>query len=158
MVKRNDPIAEKIKNLLEKQPLAVLATQGDGQPYTSLMAYAFTEDLRFLVFATAMSTRKHRNIIGESRVALLVDDRSNNEEDFQNAAALTIVGEASEVNPDERDLYCGLYLRRHPALKTFLASPSTVFFKIDVHNYLLVSRFEDVVEYKIKNEEGGLIL
>jgi len=154
MVNRDDTVLEEIKNLLEKQPLAVLATQGGGQPYTSLMAYAFTEDLRFLVFATAMSTRKHRNITGESRVALLVDDRSNNGEDFQNASALTIIGEACEVGLDERDYYCGLYLKRHPPLETFLASPSTVFFKIEVYNYLLVSRFEDVVEYQIKDEKA----
>ena len=154
MVKRDDAVAREIKDLLEKQPLAVLATQGDGQPYTSLMAYAFTEDLRFLMVATAMSTRKHKNIMGESRVALLVDDRSNNGEDFQNAAALTIVGEAFKVGLDERDYYCDLYLKRHSSLETFLASPSTVFFKIEVYNYLLVSRFEDVVEYQIKDEKA----
>lgn len=153
MLKRNDAVSGKIEKLLGKQKLAVLATQGDGQPYTSLMAYAFTEDLLFLVFATAMSTRKHRNITGESRVALLVDDRSNNGEDFENAAALTIVGKAFEVGLDERDYYSGLYLKRHPSLETFLASPSTAFFKIEVHNYLLVSRFEDVVEYQIKEEK-----
>jgi len=156
MVKRNDVVAVGIKTLLEKQPLAVLATQGNGQPYTSLMAYAFTEDLRFLVFATAMSTRKHRNIKEESRVALLVDDRSNNEEDFQNAVALTIVGEACEVGLDEREYYSSLYLKRHPSLKLFLASPSTIFFKVEVHNYLLVSRFEDAVEYHIKDEKALL--
>ena len=157
MVKRNDAVVGEIKNLLARQPLAVLATQGDGQPYTSLMAYAFTEDLQFLVFATAMSTRKHSNIAGESRVALLVDDRSNNGEDFQNAVALTIVGEACEVGLGERDYYSGLYLKRHPSLETFLASPSTIFFKIEVHNYLLVSRFEDVVEYQIKDEKAGSV-
>ncbi len=97
MAKRDNTIAEEIKNLLERQPLAVLATQDNGQPYTSLMAFAFTEDLRFLVFATATSTRKYMNIIEESRVALLIDDRSNNGEDFQKASALTILGEACEV-------------------------------------------------------------
>jgi len=153
MVERNDSVAGDIKELLKRQPLAVLATQGDGQPYTSLMAYAFTEDLRFLVVATTMSTRKHRNIAGESRVALLVDDRSNNGEDFQNATALTVVGEACEVGLDESEYYSGLYLKRHPALETFLASPSTVFFKIEVHNFLMVSRFEDVVEYQMKDEK-----
>ncbi len=140
--------------MLERQPLALLATQGDGQPYTSLMTYAYTEDLRFLVVATAMSTGKHRNIAGESRVALLVDDRSNNVEDFQNATAFTVVGEACEVGIDQREHYSGLYLTRHPALETFLASPSTVLFKIEAHNYLLVSRFENVVEYQIKDEKS----
>lgn len=154
MVERNGTAVGDIKKLLESQPLAVLATQGDGQPYTSLMAYAFTEDLRFLVVATAMSTRKHRNIAGESRVALLVDDRSNNGEDFQNATALTVVGEAREVRLDEREYFSALYLKRHPSLETFLASPSTVVFKIEVHNYLMVSRFEDVTEHQMNNEKS----
>lgn len=151
MAKKEDIVSGEIKNLLERQLLGVLATQGDGQPHTSLMAYAFTEDLRFIVFATAMSTRKHRNITGESRVALLVDDRSNSGEDFQTAAALTIVGDAFEVGADERDYYHDLYLKRHPSLETFLAAPATVFFKVDVHNYLLVSKFKDVVEYQVKD-------
>lgn len=155
MAKREDTVLGEIKNLLERQLLGVLATQSDGQPHTSLMAYAFTEDLQFLVFATAMSTRKHRNIIGESRVALLVDNRSNSGEDFQTAAALTIVGEAFEVAVDERDYYRDLYLKRHPSLETFLAAPATVFFKVDVHNYLLVSSFKDVVEYQVKDVKAG---
>ena len=153
MIKRNDRAARDIGKLLKSQPLAVLATQGDGQPYTSLMAYAYTEDLRFLVVATTMSTRKHRNIAGESRVALLVDDRSNDGEDFQDATALTVVGEASEVGLDEREFFKSLYLKRHPLLEDFLASSSTVFFKIEVHNYLMVSRFQDVVEYQVKEEK-----
>jgi len=153
MVQRDNTVVGDIKDLLARQPLAVLATQGEGQPYTSLMAYAYTEDLRFLVVATTMSTRKHRNILGESRVALLVDDRSNNGEDFQNATAVTIVGEAFEVGQHEREYYSRLYLDRYPALENFLTSTSTVFLKIDVYNYLLVSKFEDVVEYQVKDEK-----
>ncbi|BHH85994.1 pyridoxamine 5'-phosphate oxidase family protein [Desulforhopalus sp. 52FAK] len=149
MIEKNDTVAEDIKKLLESQTFAVLATQGDGQPYTSLMAYAFTEDLRFLVVATAMSTRKYKNIAGESRVALLIDDRSNNGEDFQNATALTIMGEAREVSLEEREYFSDLYLKRHSPLETFLASSLTVFFKIEVNTYLLVSKFEDVVEYQM---------
>lgn len=152
MVVQGKEAVSRIKNLLEKQPLAVLATQGNGQPYTSLMAYAFTDDLRYILLATAMSTRKHRNILGESRVALLVDDRSNNEKDFEKAAALTITGEACETKPNEREDFTTLFLRRHPSLENFLGSPSTFFFKIEVHKYLLVSKFEEVVEYSVRSE------
>jgi heme iron utilization protein len=152
MTEHNDhDITTAIKELLVRQPLAVLATQGDGQPYTSLMAYAYTKDLRFIVVATAMSSRKHLNILDESRVALLVDDRSNNEEDFQNATALTIVGEACEIAQDEREAYCRIYLDRHPALETFLTSSATTLLKIAVHKYLLVSKFEDVREYNVED-------
>ena len=154
MIMKDDQMVNEIRALLEGQHLSVLATQGDGQPYTSLMAYSFTEDLRFILLATAMSTRKHRNIIGESRVALLVDDRSNNEEDLEKAAALTIIGEACDVETDEIDYYYDLYLERHPSLKSFLASSSTVFFKVKVQKYLLVSRFEEVVEYQVGDKSN----
>ena len=154
MATRDDGITEEIKNLLARQPLAVLATQGNSQPYTSLMAFAFTEDLWSVVFATSLSTRKYSNIKENSRVALLVDNRSNDGEDFQNASALTVLGEVCEVGLAEREYYSGLYLKRHPSLESFLAAESTVFLKMDVHTYLLVSKFENVVEYQIKDEKA----
>ncbi len=149
MISKDDSVVLEIKNLLQKQSLAVLATQGDSHPHTSLMAYAFTDDLRYLLFATSISTRKHQNIIGNSNVSLLVDDRSNITEDFQKAAALTILGKACDVDLANKDHYCSLYLNRHPTLKDFLASPSTAFLRVKVRSYQLVSRFEDVVEYQM---------
>lgn len=148
-------VVEKIKDLLVTQPLAVLATQGDDGPYTSLMAYAYTDDLRYLVVATAMSTRKHRNIVGESRVALLIDDRSNTGEDFQSAAAVTIVGKASVVEESEREFFDKIYIKRHPSLEGFLLSPDTAFLKVSVHNYLMVSKFQEVVEYQVGIDSVG---
>ena len=151
MTEVDNRVAGDIRKLLAQQPLAVLATQGDGQPYTSLMAYAYTDDLSVIVVATSMATRKHRNITGESRVALLVDDRSNSQGDFHKGLALTIVGEALEVADHERESYSELYLKRHPALTEFLLQPSTAFFKIEVQNYLLVSSFQEVVEYRVRS-------
>jgi len=48
----------KIRRLVDSQPFAVLCTQGQGQPYGSLVAYAPTEDLANAVFATSKATRK----------------------------------------------------------------------------------------------------
>ncbi len=148
MTSQKKRVESKIKELLENQNLAVLATQGDGQPYTSLMAYAFTDDLKNILLATAMSSRKHKNIVGESRVALLVDNRSNTNDDFQDAVALTIIGEACDVRLEERDHLRNIYLMRHPSLKMFLESSSTVFVQVKVQSYQLVSRFEETVEYQ----------
>ena len=53
----------------------------------------------------------------------------------------------------EQEYYSRLYLDRYPALENFLTSTSTVFLKIDVYNYLLVSKFVDVVEYQVKDEK-----
>jgi nitroimidazol reductase NimA-like FMN-containing flavoprotein (pyridoxamine 5'-phosphate oxidase superfamily) len=68
-------IQQKISSLLGSQQLAVLSTQREGQPYSSLMAFAFTSDLANIVVATAKSTRKHQNLTQESRVSLLIDNR-----------------------------------------------------------------------------------
>lgn len=143
---------ERIRALLDSQPLAVLSTQRDGQPYASLMAFAHTDDLTRIVVATGTSTRKHQNIIADSRVALMVDNRSNREEDFHEAAALTILGVASPVLSEERPVYEDLYLGRHPYLEKFLSSPTTTLFKVAVNHYLMVTRFQTVMEYHLDHE------
>lgn len=143
---------EQISALLSEQPLAVLSTQRNGQPYSSLMAFAHTDDLGEIVVATGKSTRKHQNINMDSRVSLLVDNRSNNEEDFHAAAALTILGVAKTIEDVERPVYERIYLERHPYLQKFLSSPTTTFIKIEVQHYLLVSRFQNVMEFHISDE------
>ncbi len=88
-----------LRKLLRSQPLAVLATQNQGQPYASLVAFASSDDLKSLYFATTRSTRKYANLSGDSRVAMLVDNRSNKASDFRWAMAATATGTAKEVDP-----------------------------------------------------------
>jgi len=149
-MKKNEALMRaQIDDLLSEQPLAVLSTQRNGQPYSSLMAFAHTSDLGVIVVATGKSTRKYQNIIRDARVSLLVDNRSNNEEDFHAAAALTVLGVAKNIESDERDALETIYLKRHPYLKKFLNAPTTSFIKIEVRSYLMVSRFQNVMEYRI---------
>lgn len=143
---------EKILQLLKDQKLAVLSTQRNGQPYSSLMAYAFTSDLKNILVATGKSTRKHQNIIQESRVSLLIDNRANSENDFHAAMALTVLGKAKIIEDTEREDYLELYRERHPYLEKFLDSPSTAFFRIMTYHYLLVTHFQSVMEYNIQDE------
>ena len=141
-----------LRDLMSKQKLAVLSTQRGGQPYSNLMAFAYTEDLRHLIVATGSATRKYQNIMENSRVSIMVDNRSNDEQDFHQATATTILGVAEPVDPRIKQHYQALYLKRHPYLDRFIASPTTQLFVITVHNYLIVSRFQDVVEYRINDE------
>ena len=53
-------VRERIRGLMAAQPFAVLCTQGGGQPYGSVIAYAFDPDLRSFVFGTPVATRKYR--------------------------------------------------------------------------------------------------
>jgi hypothetical protein len=76
-----------VRELLASQRLAVLSTETRGTPYSSLIVFAAAPDLTALVFATPRPTRKFSNLSENARVSLLVDNRSNREEDFAEATA-----------------------------------------------------------------------
>lgn len=139
-----------LKDLFASQRLGVLATCGRRQPYSSLVAFAATNDLKYLVFATTRATRKYANLSTESRVALLVDNRSNKDTDFHRAIAVTALGKAEEAKESERDRFLKLYLAKHPYLEDFVMSPTCALLKISVDKYHMVSRFQNVMELHMR--------
>ena len=147
-------LQSEIAELLLFQKLAVLATQSsEGSSYSSLIAFAATDDLQKIVFATPKATRKFANIKHNPRVSLLIDNRSNNEKDFHDAKAVTVMGAAERIDPDTSPSELkSLYLSKHPYLEDFLRSPSTAFIIISVRSYYLVSRFQEVMELHISYE------
>jgi len=137
-------IKQVISKLLESQHSAVLSTMEDRQPYSCLVAYAFTGDLKILIFATPKAKRKLANITAEPLISLLVDDRKNDPEDFHAASALTILGRAYAFGDSELAQYKALYLQRQPYLQDFADDPKTVFIKVEIDEYILVNRFQHV--------------
>ncbi|TFG70029.1 MAG: pyridoxamine 5'-phosphate oxidase family protein [Anaerolineales bacterium] len=61
-----------IQTLLASEPFAVLCTQGDGQPYGSVVAFAYDDLMTTFIFATPIETRKYRLLRECDRVALVV--------------------------------------------------------------------------------------
>ena len=139
-----------IIELFHSQPLAVLATQGSGQPYGSLVAFASTDDLKYLIFSTTRSTRKYANLSSDPRVAMLVDNRSNNPSDLRFARAVTGTGKVKEVTKDKPGKFMEIYLEKHPHLEEFVLSPSSALLKISVETYYMVTRFQNVMEIRLK--------
>ena len=139
-----------IRSVFESQNLAVLATQHKGQPYTSLVAFAASSDLKSLLFATTRTARKYANIRADSRVALLVDTRKNRDSDFHNAVAVTATGRAAEVRGAARVRLQKVYLSRHPRLEEFVKSPACSLLRVKVDRYQVVDRFQNVMELRVK--------
>lgn len=133
-------------DLLEKAPLAVLATSGDDKPHTSLVAFATAGSLGRIIFATNRATQKFANIRGNPQVALLVDDRTNRVSDFMDAIAVTAHGTARELEGDERRDMAEIYLARHPHLVGFVSSPSTALVLVEVDKFDVARRFQWVME------------
>jgi len=144
-VKDTTRLTEQLHELFFTQPLAVLSTTGNGQPYCSLIAFAASDNIEDLIFATTRATRKYTNIQNNSRVSLLIDNRSNTVSDFHKAMAVTSTGTVSEIPDDEKTDYLTTYLKKHPHLKEFVMSPTCALMIVKVEKYFVVRRFQNVM-------------
>ncbi len=143
---QSDFTREQIKKLFDAQKLGVLSTQGQGQPYASLIAFAAGADLAHLYFATTRATRKFDNLTRHPQAAMLVDNRSNSAADFRQAMAVTAVGLVSEVAVSEKEAALELYLAKNPQLEEFVSAPTSAFLALLVERYFLVTSFQNVSE------------
>lgn len=142
---------ERIQDLFQTQSLAVLATQDRGQPYSNLMAFAATPDLKHLIFATTRATRKYANLLADPRVSVLVDNRANDPQDFSRASVVTALGKAWELQGRERQEHLQIFLAKHPYLEKFTASPDCALLRVTVEKFILVTRFQEVQELYFSN-------
>lgn len=144
-------LSRQIHKLVQTQRYAVLSTRQDnGHPYASLVAFRVGADLKQLVFCTQRSTRKFANLEAEERVAMLIDNRSNETTDLQEATAVTVLGECAEALGEERRRLSTWFLERHPAMADFVSSPSCAVMRMDVRSYYMVSRFQNVIELHVR--------
>mgnify|MGYP001060557722 CR=1 FL=1 len=145
-----------ISRLLTGQRLAVLSTCGNKGPYASLIAFHHSSDLRCIYFATPRATRKYANLLHDPRAAFLIDSRTNRREDFQQADAVTVIGRAEEFAEQEKQAAAASYLARHPSLEDFLAEPTTAFFAVRTEQFIFVSSFQEVFEFRVVNKPDTL--
>ena len=141
-------LTKRIRRLVSDQPYGVLCTQGQGQPYGSLIAFAFSDDLSRAVFATPTATRKYHLLSECDRVSLVVDNRPLYPNDMMKVEALTATGRAMEVprGPVSQELE-SLLIGRHPQLKSFVKASSCALFRIDIFRFFHVGRFQEVGQW-----------
>lgn len=138
-----------ILRVLERNRLAVLASQRDGQPHASLIAFTPLGDLRFLAFATYRETLKYESIGQDPRVAILVEDRESDLRYSGQRLVLTALGKAIDTPEEERHAYIAKHLTRHPELQNFLRSPECEFIRVAVHAYQVVGGIDDVQWFEV---------
>lgn len=136
---------KELGRLLDTRYTGVLATSAEDRPYTSLVAFAVFEGLKELVFATPKQTRKYDNLMANPHVAILIDDRAGDPSDIRSAAAVTATGTARKLGGPEKQERIVIYESRHPNLKEFVRLDSTALFSVSIQEYILVSRFQDVI-------------
>ncbi len=138
-------VAKKLQALGAKEAFAVLATNENGRPYTSLISFAITPDLKKVIFATPKNTRKFRNIASTKDVAVLIDNRSNKNRGFIETQAITVLGVAKPLRRGRSWLeYSGIFLKKHPELEEFINASTTALIVIDVTSCIHVGNFQTI--------------
>jgi len=77
-----------VKQLMNSRKAAGPAPHHPEYPHARLKAFSSTKDLGPLYFVRSRSTLKFENMNPEKRVTLLVDNRSNSEEDFDSSRVI----------------------------------------------------------------------
>ncbi len=137
-------ICEEISALLEARKLAVLATQIDGQPHASLMAFTPIEGIKRLVFATYRSTRKYESLRKDGRAALLIGSGIEPFEPQRTGLIVTAHGRITDVPDDARQVALTAHLKRHPEFEDFFASPECALLSMEISSYQLVTSTDEV--------------
>ena len=147
----NAAVAERLKVMNSTQRHAVLATVSDGQPYTSLVAFAMTPDMTSVVFATLRKTAKYRNILRNKKAALLIDTRSNTDASYMKSEAITVIGTARPVRRSrEWQELSGILIKKHPALRRFVQDKTTAIIAVEADKCFHTGSFQEVSEWRIR--------
>jgi len=141
-----------IEDVFQANKLAVLATEGNGQPHASLVAITPIDDFVHLIFATYRSTRKYKNLINNGKIAILFENRFINNLNQKETTALTAYGYAKEVNKDEYNMALQTHVLKHPSQSEFVSSTECAVFLVVVEAYQLVLGIDDIKWWKIKEK------
>ena len=137
---------QEITTLLAEHRFGVLATYGGEYPYTSLISLAFPDDFHCLLFPTLRETRKYTNLCRETRISVLLDNRS-----FENRPerlyALTVLGSALETDAADAAENKDLLLKCHPNLAGFVALPETAVIQMNISKVIFVEELQKIREF-----------
>lgn len=149
------PVPDRLRRLNRKEYSAVLATDDEGRPYTSLVNFALMPDCKTVIFATPRATRKYRNMIKTKSVALLIDNRSGKTKNLMGTEAVTIIGIARPLRKGKKwNAFAEIYCKKHPDLAEFVHSPSTALMVVDATRCIHVSRFQTISVWDCGEQSG----
>jgi nitroimidazol reductase NimA-like FMN-containing flavoprotein (pyridoxamine 5'-phosphate oxidase superfamily) len=139
-------VPERLIAFDKREHFAVLATEDNGQPYTSLVSYAMAPGLNRIIFATPRKTQKYRNIMQSKNVALLIDNRTKKGKTaIMGAEAITVVGIARPLRRGKKwEEMAAIFLKKHAGLEGFVRADTTALIIVDAIRCIHVGQFQTV--------------
>lgn len=142
----NTPMSDYIRAIevvLNTSGFGVLATEGNGQPHTSLIAITPFGNLKQIIFATYRNTLKYRNLSNNNKVAVFIEGGYFNMKGLKDNVFLTIIGHIEEISVAGNEAPYLAHLKRHPEMEAFMASPDCVLIRVIAQSYQVVFGIDD---------------
>ena len=135
------------RSLLRRSRQGALATlmAGSGDPYCSLVNIASHADGSPILLVSRLALHT-RNILGDSRVSLMLDERA--EGDPLEGSRIMLAGRAEEASTDDLEILRRRYLNAHPSAEAFVSFKDFSFFRIRPGGAHLVAGFGRIVDLK----------
>jgi putative heme iron utilization protein len=139
--------ARVVRSLLRRSRQGALATlmAGSGDPYCSLVNVATHPDNSPILLISRLAVHT-RNILGDSRVSLMLDERA--EGDPLEGSRIMLNGRAEQAAGSELEILRRRYLKAHPSAETFVDFEDFSFFRIKPGGTHLVAGFGRIVDLK----------
>jgi heme iron utilization protein len=135
------------RSLLRRSRQGALATLvlGSGDPYCSLVNVASHPDGSPILLISRLALHT-RNILGDSRVSLMLDERAAG--DPLEGSRIMLAGRAEEAGGDQIGLLRRRYLNAHPSAEAFVDFKDFAFFRICPTGAHLVAGFGRILDLK----------
>jgi len=135
------------RSLLRRSRQGALATlmTGSGDPYCSLVNVATHADGSPILLISRLALHT-RNILGDSRVSLMLDERADG--DPLEGSRIMLAGRAEEASGDHATILRRRYLNAHPSAETFVNFKDFSFFRVQPAAAHLVAGFGRIVDLK----------
>src|SRR6266481_6901260 len=133
------------RSLLRRSRQGALATlmAGSGDPYCSLVNVASHADASPILLISRLALHT-RNILGDSRVSLMLDERA--EGDPLEGSRIMLAGRAEEASTDDLGILHRRYLNAHPSAQVFVDFKDFSFFQIVPSGAHLVAGFGRIID------------
>jgi putative heme iron utilization protein len=135
------------RSLLRRCRQGALASlvPGSGDPYCSLVNVASCCDGSPILLISRLALHT-RNILGDSRVSLMLDERA--EGDPLEGARIMLAGRAEQAGGTEEGVLRRRYLNAHPSAEAFVNFKDFSFFRVRPAGAHLVAGFGRIVDLK----------
>jgi len=133
------------RSLLRRSRQGALATLmvGNGDPYCSLVNVASHADGSPILLISRLALHT-RNILADSRVSLMLDERA--EGDPLEGSRIMLAGRGEEAGGDDLPVLRRRYLNAHPSAEAFVNFNDFSFFRIRLSGAHLVAGFGRIVD------------